>query len=141
VHVQFLFNKSCLFSQVLCKFKVWHIWRLILNKIIYNFFICNNTISKISWHPLENHCCIAWMPIINDMVLPVSIVLQIEIPTVKFNWELIGFWTLSVVRKSKIMTFQKLDLLPSSGDGRKQIELPKRRDFRFPDDGQSPETC
>jgi hypothetical protein len=31
-----------------------------------------------------------------------------------------GFWTLSIVRKSKILdntTFRKLDLLPSSGEG------------------------
>jgi hypothetical protein len=33
------------------------------------------------------------------------------------NWELIGFWTLSIVWKSKITTLRKLDLLPSSGAG------------------------
>lgn len=38
VHVHFPFNKSCLVSRVLCKFKVWNVWRLILNRIIYNFF-------------------------------------------------------------------------------------------------------
>ena len=40
------------------------------------------------------------------------------------NWFLVFVHVL----KSKITTFPKLDLLP------------KRRDFRFPDDGQRPET-
>jgi hypothetical protein len=41
-------------------------------------------------------------------------------------WELIGHWTLSIVRKSKI-TFRKPDLLLT------------RHYFRFLDNGQSPE--
>jgi hypothetical protein len=52
------------------------------------------------------------------------------------NWELMGFWNLSVVRKSKVP--------PSPFTwGQKQIQFPKRPViwyFRFPDDGQSAET-
>jgi hypothetical protein len=69
------------------------------------------------------------------------------------------FWTLSIVRKSKKLdntTFRKLDLLPSSGEGGRGTPTllgPLDRAnfnhwtnvvlssyFRFPDDGQSPQT-
>jgi hypothetical protein len=82
------FNRSCLVSWVLCKFKVWNVWRLILNKIIYNFFICSNITEHPKFHgtPFENHCCVVWITITNNRVLHISILIQIEVPKFKFKY-------------------------------------------------------